>query len=78
MLAGKQYEIVHLSHLEQHVLKRGFPQNDNYSVYLEQISEVVNSMKDLIDYSRDNKIGPLGIIFIAIRLQLSDKIDVYM
>jgi hypothetical protein len=25
-----------------------------------QISEVVNSMKDLIDFSRENKIGPIG------------------
>ncbi len=25
-----------------------------------QISEVVNSMKDLIDFSRENRIGPIG------------------
>ncbi len=25
-----------------------------------QISEVVNSMKDLIDFSQDNNIGPIG------------------
>lgn len=28
-----------------------------------QISEVVNSMKDLIDFSQDQKIGPLGNMF---------------
>lgn len=27
-----------------------------------QISEVVNSMKDLIDFSRDNSVGPIGIL----------------
>jgi hypothetical protein len=26
-----------------------------------QISEVVNSMKDLIDFSRENSIGPIGM-----------------
>ncbi len=25
-----------------------------------QISEVVNSMKDLIDFSQENRIGPIG------------------
>lgn len=27
-----------------------------------QISEVVNSMKDLIDYSRETRMGPIGIV----------------
>lgn len=26
-----------------------------------QISEVVNSMKDLIDFSRENNVGPIGM-----------------
>lgn len=30
------------------------------SFYWVQISEVVNSMKDLIDFSRDNSVGPTG------------------
>lgn len=31
--------------------------------YLEQISEVVNSMKDLMDFCRDQKDGPIGKYF---------------
>ena len=31
-----------------------------------QISEVVNSMKDLIDFSRDNSVGPIGtLLFVS-------------
>jgi hypothetical protein len=30
-----------------------------------QISEVVNSMKDLIDFCRDNRVGPIGNFFLA-------------
>lgn len=29
-----------------------------------QISEVVNSMKDLIDYSRETRTGPMGKLMI--------------
>lgn len=36
-----------------------------------QISEVVNSMKDLIDYSRNTKTGPMGkfdVNFLSVKL----------
>lgn len=36
--------------------------------YIMQIAEVVNSMKDLIDFSRDNNLGPIGIFFFAYRV----------
>ena len=36
-----------------------------------QISEVVNSMKDLIDYSRETGIGPMGKLFSVLPLSLS-------
>ena len=30
------------------------------NLFMLQISEVVNSMKDLIDYSRETETGPMG------------------
>ena len=35
---------------------------------LQQISEVVNSMKDLMDFCRDQKIGAIGNFFIVFTL----------
>ncbi len=34
-----------------------------------QISEVVNSMKDLIDFSRDNNIGPTGKPLVTLQVK---------
>jgi hypothetical protein len=34
-----------------------------------QISEVVNSMKDLIDFSRDNNIGPIGKPLVTLQVK---------
>lgn len=34
-----------------------------FSHQLLQISEVVSSMKDLIDFCRENKVGPIGNFF---------------
>lgn len=31
-----------------------------------QIAEVVNSMKDLIDYSRQTRTGPMGMLFLIL------------
>lgn len=33
-------------------------------VSFKQISEVVSSMKDMIDFCRDQKVGPIGKFFI--------------
>jgi hypothetical protein len=39
-----------------------------------QISEVVNSMKDLIDFSRDNSVGPIGmLLFFNIPIYAADE-----
>lgn len=38
-----------------------------------QISEVVNSMKDLIDYSRETGAGPMGKLIISHYLALDSR-----
>lgn len=57
------HEYSHMCFIKQDVMKQ-VTEGHLFNLFIEllnlQISEVVNSMKDLIDYSRETRTGPVG------------------